>query len=333
MKQPLYILQSGTLKRRQNTLMMLSKDGSQKRIIPIEQVQEIHVFGEVDFNTKLLRFLDSKEVVLHVYNYYGGYSGSFIPRQRNISGLVVVQQCAWYLDNTKRLTLAKAFVKGSVFNMLKNVRYYEHRGRGLKSVREGLEGVLEELDGVGEIASLRGLEGKARDLYYDGWQEILTVGEPFVLKKRQRRPPSNPINALISFGNGLLYATIVSECYAVHLHGGISFVHEPGRYRFSLALDLADIFKPVLVDRLIFNLVNHRKLQEKHFDRRLSWAYLNDSGRRIFIQAWQERLNTTVKHPTLRRKVSYRQLIRLECYKLVKHFLGDKPYEPFRMWW
>ena len=151
--------------------------------------------------------------------------------------------------------------------------------------------------------------------------------------ERVRRPPDNEINALISFGNAHLYTICLSEIYRTQLTPTISYLHEPGTRRFSLALDLSEIFKPLLVDRCIFRLVNSRQIKPEHFDRSLHGCYLSDAGKRLFIQALEERLSKTIQHRTLGRHVSYRHLIRLECYKLIRHLTGVEAYRAFRAWW
>ena len=137
---------------------------------------------------------------------------------------------------------------------------------------------------------------------------------------------------MISFGNSLLYYTTLSEIYNTYLHPSISFMHEPSERRFSLALDIADIFKPIIVERTIFNLINNKMISEDDFDRDIG-ILLNDQGKKTFIKEYNEKLNTTIRHPELNRDVSYRYLIRLECYKLIKHMIGDKKYVSFKMWW
>ncbi len=103
--------------------------------------------------------------------------------------------------------------------------------------------------------------------------------------------------------------------------------------RFSLALDIVEIFKPLLVDRLIFSMINHKQIRAEHFEIELNYAYLNEKGRKVFISEFDEKLKTTIKHLRLSRSVSYKTLIRLECYKLMKHILGEERYEGFKIWW
>ena len=150
---------------------------------------------------------------------------------------------------------------------------------------------------------------------------------------RVKRPPNNLVNALISFTNGLVYAATLTQLYRTQLNPTISFLHEPGARRFSLALDLAEIFKPILADRLMFKLINNRQINERDFSQDLNYCYLKESGRKVVLKEWDARLQTTIEHRRLNRKVSYERLIRLECYKLVKHLTNAEPYVAFRAWW
>jgi CRISP-associated protein Cas1 len=130
----------------------------------------------------------------------------------------------------------------------------------------------------------------------------------------------------------VLYARTVSQIYNTHLNQTISFLHEPGEGRFSLSLDLSEVFKPVIVFKAIFETVNNKKIQvAKHFDKKLNYCLLNETGKRIFIEALEERFNNVFSHPILKRKVSYENAIKLDGYKLVKFFVEGKKFKPFSL--
>ena len=143
----------------------------------------------------------------------------------------------------------------------------------------------------------------------------------------------NEVNALISFGNMMCYTLCLRAIHQTQLNPTISFLHTPGERRYSLALDIAEVFKPVIIDRVIFKVLNKREIQEKHFDKKLNKCLLNHSGKKIFVKAIEDKLLETIKHRTLNRNVSYRHLIKLECYKLAKHLLEIEEYKPFKMYW
>lgn len=128
------------------------------------------------------------------------------------------------------------------------------------------------------------------------------------------------INSLISFGNSMMYSTVLTELYNTQLNPTISYLHEPSERRFSLSLDLSEIFKPIFVDRLIFYLVNKKMITEKDFNQELNCCLLNDNGRNKFIKEYNKRLEKTIKHKDLKKNVSYQRLIRLEAYKLKNIF-------------
>jgi len=323
-----YIFSNGRLKRKHNTVYFENESGIEKPL-PIEKLRALHLFGEIDVNSKLLNYLSQYGILLHFYNYYGFYAGTYYPRDRKESGHVIVKQSEHYLDPGKRMFMAYQFLNGAVHHMLRNLRRHKDATRQQVEAIEDLWGVMQH---ARDIQQLMGLEGQIRQIYYQAFNEI--VKQDFVFKKREKQPPKDPLNALISFGNTLMYQTILAETYKTPLNPTISYLHEPSLKRFSLCLDLAEIFKPLLVDPLIFTLINKRIITPKHFDYlEGEICFLNEEGRKKLIDNWEERLETTVKHRSLNRNVSYRFMIRLECYKIIKHVIGDEIYKPLKAWW
>lgn len=331
-----YIFRNGRLRRRQNTLY-LEQEGENGEIvrqpIPIEDVNDLYLFGEIDLNTKLLNFLAQNGVVVHCFNYYGFYAGSFYPREVNVSGHLVVKQVEYYLDAAKRLSLAREFVSGALFHIRRNLNYYGNRGKAVSSSLEVVEECMERLASCNSIPELMREEGRAREAYYAAFTEILDLDEPF--QKRVRRPPDNMLNALISFINTLVYTATLSEIYVTQLNPTISYLHEPSYRRFSLALDIAEIFKPLVGDRVLFRLLNRGVIDEEDFMGvgEAPAIYLKEEARKTVVREWEEALQTTVYHRRLKRNVSYRQLIRLEAYKIIRHLTGMEPYRSLRAWW
>jgi CRISPR-associated protein Cas1 len=321
MKKNYYLLSDGILKRRENTVYFINKDG--KKPIPINKIYSIYAYGSLTFSSQAIHLLAKEGIPVHFFNYYGYYDGSFYPREQLLSGDLIIKQAQHYLDHKKRIIIAKKFVEGAAKNMEKVLKYY--------NIENKISSILPDLTSCNIITEVMNVEGRMRANYYQKMNEILP--ESFKIDKRVKRPPNNMINALISFGNSLVYSTVLSELYNTQLNPTISYLHEPSERRFSLALDLSEIFKPILVDRLIFYLVNKRMLSEDDFEKDLNYCLLNDKGRKIFLKEYDERLKKTIKHRELNRNVSYKRLIRLEAYKLIKHILGSKEYKPFVMWW
>jgi CRISPR-associated protein Cas1 len=329
-----YITSNGILKRKQNTVYFIRKKENgelEKKILPIEKIYAIFAHGRITFSSGVISYLSKYGVPIHFFNKYGLYEGSLYPRETLVSGDLLVKQVEHYLNREKRIELAREIVRGCIENIIKNLQYYERRKGELQEEIEKVRSFLGDLEKQNEISQIMGIEGNVWDVYYQSFNKIFP--EKFHFDKRTRRPPENMINCLISFGNSLVYSTVLTEIYNTQLNPTISYLHEPFERRFSLALDLSEIFKPLLADRVIFKLINKRIIEEKHFMKELNYTLLNDEGRRIFLQHYDEKLKTTIKHRDLGRGVSFQRLIRLECYKLIKHLLGIKKYEAFVIWW
>jgi CRISP-associated protein Cas1 len=317
-----YIFKSGRLRRNENTIQFETVD--EKKSLPINDMYCIHLFGEIDLNTKLIVFLNQHGIPLHFYNYYGYYSGSFYPREKLLSGFLIVKQVEHYLDPQKRLTIAKEFVDTAIHNILANLEHYKKNGKEVSPFIDKIKDEHAALAKVSGIAELMGVEGRSRDTYYSSFGSFLREG--FEFEKRTKMPPQNMLNSLISFGNSLIYATVLTEIYHTQLTPTVSYLHQPGERRYSLALDISEVFKPIIADRVIFNLINNRIIKEEHFVEDLNFCYLNEQGRRTFLAEYQKKLDTTINNPRLKRNISYQRLIRIECFKLVKHLLGEKSY-------
>ncbi|PYS91670.1 MAG: subtype I-B CRISPR-associated endonuclease Cas1 [Acidobacteria bacterium] len=303
----------------------------ERRVIPVEDVDALWVFGELDLNARVLVFLAQHKVPVHFFNYYGFYAGSFYPREYLHAGYLVVRQVRHYANRRLRLAIAREFIGAALHNIMRNLRYYGTRGIAVQAQTESVQTETLRLATVNSVDELMACEGRARAAYYQAFAGILRNEVDFT--KRVRRPPDNMVNALISFTNGLVYSAALTQIYRTQLDPTISFLHEPGARRFSLALDLAEVFKPILADRLLFKLLNNRQLNERDFAQDLNCCYLKESGRKVVLKEWNARLETTIEHRRLRRKVSYERLIRLECYKLIKHLTNVEPYIGFRAWW
>ncbi|WP_058486786.1 type I-B CRISPR-associated endonuclease Cas1b [Defluviitalea phaphyphila] len=330
MKRNYYIFKSGEIKRKDNSIEVILSNGD-KKLIPVEDVDTLFIMGENVLNTKFINFASQKGIVMHFFNYYGFYTGSFYPKDQLNSGMVLVKQVEHYLNKRKRVILAREILKSGVYGIYRNLRYYNERGRDLSEEIKNINILREKLDNQNKISELMGIEGNIREIYYKAFNKIVNQEIDFV--KRVKRPPDNMINSMISFVNSLVYTVVLSEIYHTQLSPLISYLHEPGSRRFSLSLDIAEIFKPLIGDRLIFSLLNKNQITEKDFEKNLNFLYLKERARRVILQEYDNKLKSTIRHKTLKKNVSYRYLIRLEMYKIVKHLLEEKQYKGFKIWW
>ena len=270
-----YVFSSGELKRKNDSLTFYS-DNEIKKDIPVERVSDLYVFGSVKYNSELFNFLSQKGIIVHMFNYYKYYVGSFYPKEVRVSGSLLVKQVEYYLNLDKRLYIAKEFIKAASDNILRNLKYYNSRGKDLSVYILAIEEFSQNIDNAKEVVEVMGIEGNIRKTYYDAWPIIINREIDF--EKRVKRPPDNMINTLISFMNTVCYTKVLSEIYKTQLNPTISYLHEPSEKRFSLSLDVSEIFKPLLVDRTLFSLLNRNIITEKDFESENNYLRIKDKS-------------------------------------------------------
>lgn len=326
MDQTYYVFGAKELKRKDDTLVLVLND-NRIRPVPVEKVRDIYLFSEAVINLAVLRFLGKKSINLHIFDYHGHYNGSYVPREHYFSGQLLIKQVQAFEDIVQRMNIAKELVSSSERNMIRNLKYYQSRGKDLEGPISLMQSLSKNIDKCTSIEELMGVEGSLRKAYYSGWSAILKEG--FDLNKREYRPATSPVNAMISYINMMVYTTCLTEIYKTQLNPTISYLHAPGTKRFSLCLDIAEIFKPILADRLIFSLINREQVKLSDFD----GVKISEKAVKVITRSYDDKLKETIKNKELNRNVSYRTLIRLECWKIVKHLMEGVPYNAFKMEW
>lgn len=362
MKQNLYLFSDTILRKKDNTLFIEKDNNSntiheadidykgeevilvspdkitgngEKKFIPAQNVEAIYCFGSVKFNTYFLSMCSYYYIPVHVFSYYGTYLGSYMPKSEINSGNIVIKQVEYYNTSFLREQTCASLLRGAAENIKNNLIYYKYRGADLE---KEIEEINEILTDFGEhycdyqewgdmIGSILGIEGTIRKIYYSSWKKFLKQDTGF--NRRNRRPPEDMINCLISFGNTIMYSVCLNEIYRTGLLPSIGFLHTAGDNRFPLSFDLAEIFKPVIIDKVIFRVINLEMIKEDDFKTEKGRLIMKDKARRKFVEEIENRLKTVIMHPELKRGVSYRTLIRLECHKIIKHLKGNDGYKPF----
>ena len=316
----LFISREAQLRQHENTLQI--KIGAQKRSLPIQKLSHVVLLSESRLNSRLLGLCGKHGVRLSVFDYYGYFKGAFEPYNKNPAGKVKLKQAELLLDDTLRMALAREIVRGAAHNMLANLRYYQYRGNeAMKGPVADMQKLLTTIARAQDTSSLMGIEGQLHQYYYAAWTAIhpeLDFG------KRVRRPPNNPVNCLLSFLNQLVYTIVRHEISKTHLEETFSLLHSPGYGRASLSLDLAEPFKPVLTDMLIFRMVQRRMVDESWFDQHDNVCLLTEVGRRNVAEQFSQRLE---EHYQGR---SFRHWIYREALALEREVLGVEEYESFK---
>jgi CRISPR-associated protein Cas1 len=316
----LFVSRSAVLKQRENTLSIFL-DGK-TRALPIESIRHLVLLGETRLNSRLLTLCGKHGVRLSVFDYYGYFKGCFEPIDRNPAGVVKLAQARLLLDDARRIAVAREIVRGAAHNMIANLRYYRYRGaESLAAIIDNMQRLTSKIGKADDSPTLMGVEGNLHEWYYSGWKHIHPSLD---FTPRVRRPPNNPINCLLSFLNQLTYAVVRHEASKTHLEETFSVLHSPGQGRASLSLDLAEPFKPVLVDMLIFRMARRGMLSENWFDEKDGVCLLSETGRRHVAEQFSLRLEEQL------RDRSYRAWVYREALQLEREVLEVSDYESFK---
>ncbi len=319
-----YLLKGSELRRMDNTLAVIYANGKKRRL-PVMNVKHLVIPQACKLNSDVLSFLGRSQVRISFLDYYGNYTASLEPAEPYASGAVHLAQAAMILDPRKRLTMAKTIMEAAAHNISANIQYYVYRGGNprLRDTQMAINQQRIKLEGVQSVEELMGVEGQLRQIYYSAWGYI---NPQLTMVKRTRRPPADKINALISFGNGLMYSACHQALSQSHLDQTLSFIHAPTQARASLALDVAEIFKPVVIDRLIFRLINRKELDQSDFDEQEGICLLTPKGREKMIESFRQDMDIT----RVGEMTGYRSVLLKEAYKIEAHLLEMEEYAPYR---
>lgn len=316
----LFIAREAQLRQHENTLAVTVE--GQTRRFPIEKIRHIVLLAEARLNSRLLTLCGKHGVRLSVFDYYGYCKGAFEPTAPNPSGKVKLAQAEAVLNDARRMSLAREVVRGAAHNLRANLLYYRYRGKAeLDKPLAEMDKLVRKISQAGDTETLMGVEGNLHQHYYAAWP---LIDPALAFAPRVRRPPNNPINCLLSFLNQLTYSICRHEVFKTHLEETFSLLHSPSQGRSSLSLDLAEPFKPVLVDTVIFRLVRKKMLDDGWFEQHEGVCLLTDTGRRHVAEQFSVRLEEVYQER------SFREWIYREALGLERHVLGVAEYESFK---
>lgn len=350
MKKNFYISNDGKIVKKNNSITFLPAKSTQfensivssdpnsiylqkeKSDIPINTIKSLMLISHCDFNKEFLLLLAKQKIPLHIFNYYGKYSGTFIPNDFNYNGTTKINQYLFNIKKSKRTYLAKQFIIGSIKNSLKNLRYYSRKNENLKIVAKYLSKNIKLCENAKSIETLMGIEGHFKKYYYQSFNFIIN-NEDFKFVKREYYPPKDNINSLISFGNHLLYAEILNQIMQTELDPTVSYLHATGDNQQPLVYDLSEIFKPMIVDRVIFKAINKKVITKSDFENNGEATYLKRESIKKFTALFDEKINTVILNREKNRKMKYSTVILNECYKIIEHVYQKSIYKPFLSEW
>jgi len=316
----LYVTRDCMLERDGGTLMVITKNGRHR--FPVHALRHVVITGEARLTTAILTLIARADIRLTVLDYYGNAAGAFEPINSPASGTVRLAQARHALDPSLRLDIARRIVRGTMRNLRANLNYRAYRGNEALRAPVAMIGALESrLSEANSVEALMGMEGNGRAWYYEAWA---LVDLRLKFGPRVRRPPNNPINCLLSWFNGLCYSAMRHAIAQTHLDGCIAFLHSSTSARHSLALDLAEPFKPILTDTLIFEAVLRDQISADWFCLEEDVCRLSEAGRVKTLEMWTAKIEAIGKDG-----MSMRVRMRNEALALERHVLGMGDYTPF----
>jgi len=324
-----HLISDGILTRKDYNLLF--ENPEKKMHLPVESAECLNLYSNITFSSSFFSFAANKNLQINLFSRFGEYEGTFIPKQTAASSSLSMQQTLVYVDAAERLELARQFAMAAAHNLRENLKYYARHNHSvhLSHAIEAITEIIQKENVVKNVTFLMLLEGHIRSIYYACLNDII-INEDFYFTKRTKRPPRDPLNSLISYGNTVLYRKIAKEIYKSRLDIRFGFLHATNRRYESLNLDIAEIFRPVIVDRVIFTLINKKMINAKmHFEDLEGGAvYLNSEGKKIFIAELERKLAQRLKHKA--GITSYEGLIRVEIQKLTRRFDKGEPYKAYK---
>lgn len=327
----IYLLEPGTSVYKEHQRLIVHVPEKEKLEIPLKEVEQILVFGNVQLSTAVINICLQSQIRVLFLNQSGQYHGHlWSVESANLSlELLQFQQRE---DEHFQFNVSKAIVWGKLMNS-KQLLLRFNRKHKLEEVQKAIAGItsdLESLEVVNNLDSLRGYEGIGAARYFSVFGSLITNSE-FSFSQRNRQPPTDPVNSLLSFGYTLLFNNVLSLIIAEGLSPYLANFHYGEHKKTYLAFDLMEEFRSPIVDSLVLKLINQPCFRTSDFERLTNngGVYLKNSSRRVFLNQFEKRMNEKVAHPDLQSQVTYRQAIQLQVRRYKRSLVSLIPYEPF----
>jgi CRISPR-associated protein Cas1 len=294
-------------------------DGTwQKRTIPAQTIEQVVLMGNPSVTGDALTYALELGMPVHYLTSFGKHLGSALPAESR-NGQLRLAQYAMYGDTDRKLALVKAIVTAKIHNQSAVLYRHKVKEHPLKQ-RKVQVSTQKTTDQV------RGIEGLAAREYFSFWSQMLIGSWRF--EGRNRRPPTDPVNALLSFSYGLLRVQVTAAVHLAGLDPYIGYLHEVTRGQPAMVLDLMEEFRALIADNVVLSVLNNREIQAKDFSESLGAHLLSEAARKTFLQAFERKLSDEFTHPVFGYRCTYRRSIELQARLLARHLQEDVPYKP-----
>ena len=327
----LYVDETGAYVRKKGNRLVVNREDEAICDLPLCNVDQVVLVGGVNLSTPAARTLLDQGTEVAFLSGGGRFQGFLVPGFTKNSTLRLAQYSA-YFDNEKRLELARCFVKGKLANMRTMLMRYnrEHNDPSISDSVRRLAVLTAAAGGAQSQERLLGLEGAGSREYFQVLGRIIRPDIPFDFSRRNRRPPEDPVNAMLSFGYTLLAKDCLGAAYKAGFDPYVGFYHQPVYGRPALALDIMEEFRPVVADSVVLGLLNRGTMSESDFIYNMGGCFLNQAGRKKFYRAYEERRRQIITHPVFKYRLSYLRVFEMQARFLGKVIMGElDTYTPF----
>jgi CRISPR-associated protein Cas1 len=297
-------------------------DGSwKKQNVAAQTVEQVVLMGNPQVTGDALMYALELGMPVHYLSGFGKYLGSALPGYSR-NGQLRLAQYAVYGDPGRRLELVKAIVTAKIHNQSAVLYRHQVKENPLK-VRKG------QVKDQATLDQVRGIEGLAAREYFACWP--LMLGKGWQFSGRNRRPPTDPVNSLLSFAYGLLRGQVTAAAHLAGLDPYIGYLHEVHHGQPALVLDLMEEFRALVADNVVLSVINTKEIQPKDFTESLGAYRLSDTARKSFLQAFERKMTDEFTHPVFEYRCSYRRAIELQARLLSRHLQESIPYKPLTL--
>lgn len=324
---PLYVTEQGTRIGVRKGRVTVSQQKEVLQEVRLIDVSQVSIYGNVQISSQAMRAMFDQQVPVCWFSYGGWFQGIAhgLPSKH-----VDLRRRQVAIAAQAGLPIAQKMIEGKIRNSRTLLR--RNSKSDVKPILEQLKATADQTAGVDTVESLLGVEGVAARLYFSRFSSMLkddSLGT-FDFQGRNRRPPSDPVNCLLSYAYSLLTKDLTAVALAVGFDPYLGVFHKPRFGRPALALDLAEEFRPLIADSVVVNVINNGEIQENGFIVRAQGVALTQQGRRSFIAAYERRLDQEVTHPVYGYKITYRRVLEVQARMLGAYLLGEIPeYVPF----
>lgn len=322
---PLYLQEQGTTLGKSGECVTVSRRREVINKVKLLDVSQVCVFGNVQITAQVLRELAARGIPICHFS-YGGWFHALTMGIAHKNVELRMRQFEIAMDESRSLGFAREFVVGKIRNCRTLLR--RHLPENERAEIAQLADLTKKAEATAQASSLLGIEGMAAKLYFAGLARLLKGDDAFNIEGRNRRPPRDPVNALLSFLYALLVKELTVVLGAVGFDPMLGFYHRPRYGRPSLALDLAEPFRPLVADSVVLTLVNNGEVSPASFVRRAGGVALTSAGRRAVLAAYERRMNSLVTHPIFGYRISYRRVLEVQTRLLARTILGELAQYP-----